>query len=175
MNVAGTAGRLLMLLLLFPTVGVTQSQAPRFPGEVEQVTVDVVVLDKDGEPVRGLKASDFTLYEDGKAQPSVSFEAIEAPEAPAAPEPSALVRRRVSTNQAPPGPERSFVLVFDDVHLSTTQAERAKKSVAGKRSLMRVWCRSSRSHMTNTRSDHSSSSRVRGVLAKGAVPADRTS
>jgi VWFA-related protein len=134
MNVRRTwpaARRLAVLMLLsFPAAAVTQSPAPRFPGEVEQVTVDVVVLDKDGEPVRGLKASDFTLYEDGKAQPAVSFEAIEAPETPPAAEPSALVRRRVSTNQGAPGPERSFVLVFDDVHLSTTQAEQAKKSVA---------------------------------------------
>jgi VWFA-related protein len=41
------------------------------------VTLDVVVNDKNGEPVRGLTRDDFTIYEDKVAQPIVSFEATE--------------------------------------------------------------------------------------------------
>jgi len=41
------------------------------------VTLDVVVNDKDGQPVRGLTRDDFTIYEDKLAQPIVSFEATE--------------------------------------------------------------------------------------------------
>jgi VWFA-related protein len=121
---------LLCLTVLSAPPASSQSPAPRFPGQVEQVTVDVVVLDKDGQPVTGLKAEDFTVYEDGKPQPIATFEAIQVPDAaPAAP--SSLGRRRVSTNVSPPGPpERSFVIVVDTVHLSHTQAEQARASVA---------------------------------------------
>jgi VWFA-related protein len=118
-----------LLLLVLPAVAGPQPQTPSFPGQVEQVTVDVVVLDKDGQPVTGLKAEDFTVYEDGKPQRVASFESIEVPEQ-AAPARAALLRRRVSTNVAPPGPpERAFVLVFDNVHLTHTQAEQAKRAV----------------------------------------------
>jgi VWFA-related protein len=48
---------------------------PDFPARADAITVDVIVLDKDGRPVRGLKASDFTVREDGKPQPIVGFEA----------------------------------------------------------------------------------------------------
>ena len=34
-----------------------------FPAEVERVTVDVVVVDKQGQPVRSLTQADFEIYE----------------------------------------------------------------------------------------------------------------
>jgi len=41
------------------------------------VTLDVVVNDKNGQPVRGLTRDDFTIYEDKVAQSIVAFEATE--------------------------------------------------------------------------------------------------
>jgi len=41
---------------------------------VHQVLVDIVVTDKDGKPVRGLKKSDFTVKEDGRPQHLLSFD-----------------------------------------------------------------------------------------------------
>lgn len=41
---------------------------------VRQVPVDVVVLDEAGNPMKGLKAGDFTVQEDGQAQKIQSFE-----------------------------------------------------------------------------------------------------
>ncbi len=41
---------------------------------VRRVPIDVVVLDKQGNPVRGLKKKDFILKEDGKTQNVVSFD-----------------------------------------------------------------------------------------------------
>ena len=38
--------------------------------------MDVVVLDERGEPVRGLAREDFRLFEDGRPQEIVSFEAF---------------------------------------------------------------------------------------------------
>src|SRR5262245_58211060 len=56
---------------------------PTFPAEVEQVTVDVVVVDRDGRPVTNLKSEDLEVYEDGVRQAIVSFDAIEVPPAAA--------------------------------------------------------------------------------------------
>src|SRR6266702_1753017 len=57
----------------------TQERRPTYTLSVSSqlVTVDVVVNDKKGQPVRGLKRDDFTIYEDNVPQPIVSFEAPE--------------------------------------------------------------------------------------------------
>ena len=45
-----------------------------FRGGVELIYVNVVVRDKDGNVVRGLKAEDFVVTEDGKPQSVSSFD-----------------------------------------------------------------------------------------------------
>lgn len=109
--------------------GAAQSgETPRFPGDVELVTVDVVVTDKAGRPVPGLTAADFTVEEEGVAQPVSSFEAVELPQAPAAAPPP---RPRVSTNQVPhPRASRTFLIVFDDLHMRPVDAPQAKGAIA---------------------------------------------
>jgi VWFA-related protein len=101
---------------------------PTFPGRVEQVTVDVVVVDRNGVPVRDLAQGDFEVLEDGVPQQVVSFEAVEVP--PAA---SAVPRSlpRVSTNrEAESERGRTFVVLFDDIRLTPAMAQRAKAAVA---------------------------------------------
>ena len=67
-----------------------------FPTGVEQVTVDVVVLDRKGEPVPGLGKDDFTVLDEGRPQDIVSFEMVRPPAAASA---AVLGRRpRVATN-----------------------------------------------------------------------------
>ena len=61
----------------------SQESPPTFPAQVEQVTVDVVVTDKKGEPVTGLTKEDLQIYENGVAQTIVSFDAVEVADAPA--------------------------------------------------------------------------------------------
>ena len=56
---------------------------PDFPARAELITVDVVVLGKDGRPIRGLKPSDFAIREDGKPQAIVGFEARDLAVVPA--------------------------------------------------------------------------------------------
>ena len=62
-------------------VAVAAAQEPRdvptFASKVDLVTVDAVVQDGKGRPVRGLTADDFTLLEDGKPQTIASFEAFD--------------------------------------------------------------------------------------------------
>ena len=127
----------LVLLLLFASSVHSQdakkpeeaSQAPpQFPAQIEQVTVDVVVVDKKGAPVTDLKAADFTVTEDGAPQAISSFEAVQAPATPSATLPE---RPRVSSNVAVPGHEgRVFVIVFDDVHLTRSDGTRAKVAIS---------------------------------------------
>jgi VWFA-related protein len=105
-----------------------RAQAPTFASRVEAVTVDVVILDKKGQPVSGLTRDDFVVSEDGVPQTLTSFDAVVVPEVPKAAE----VRRPVvSTNVVPATRRgRTFVLFFDDVHLTPTQAYRAKLAAA---------------------------------------------
>ncbi len=112
-----------------PAQGQPQATAetPSFPAQVEVVTVDTVVTDKKGTPIKGLTKDDFVLSEDGQRQSIVSFEAVEAPAAPSATPPTRPV---VSTNVTGVRNGRSFVIVFDDIHLTPFQARRAKAAVA---------------------------------------------
>jgi VWFA-related protein len=48
--------------------GVAQQPAPVFRSGIDVVQLDVSVLDKRRQPIRGLKAEDFTVLEDGKSQ-----------------------------------------------------------------------------------------------------------
>ena len=43
----------------------TPPAVPAFPAVVELITVDAVVLDRDGRPVPGLTREDFAVSEDG--------------------------------------------------------------------------------------------------------------
>ncbi len=105
-----------------------EGPASTFPSAVELVRVDLVVTDKDGRPVPGLTQADFALSENGAPQTIASFESVavaDAPESEAAAQPSFA-----STNVGPePRRARTFVVVFDDIHLSFAQAYRAKGAV----------------------------------------------
>jgi VWFA-related protein len=102
---------------------------PTFAAGTELVTVDTVVVDKQGKPIQGLGQGDFVVLEDGKPQKIVSFEAVVLPEQPATgPVPE---KPRVSSNLEPENRlGRTFVLLFDDIHMSPGQAERAKAAVS---------------------------------------------
>src|SRR5687768_5470472 len=56
-----------------------QTPAPAFKTEVELIQIDVSVLNASRQPVRGLTATDFTVFEDGHARPIRVFEAVELP------------------------------------------------------------------------------------------------
>jgi VWFA-related protein len=107
-------------------------QKPSFPAEAEIVTVDVVVLSRAGEAVPDLRREDFAVSEDGVRQEVVAFEAVHRPAplpgtpAGAAPQPVL----RASTNRVIPGQEpATFVIVFDELHLDSTEAERGRRAL----------------------------------------------
>lgn len=75
---------------------------PKEPGLVMRVTtrmvlVDAVILDKEGRPVKGLKADDFTVIEDGLRQRIASFS--ERGSDKAKPVPSPVLPAHVTTNR----------------------------------------------------------------------------
>ena len=112
-----------------PTPSPSPGEAtPTFPSQVELVTVDLVATDKKGTPIPDLKASDFVVTEDGDPQTIASFDAVQLP-ATASGTPKAPPR--VSTNTEPEARTgRTFVILFDTIHLALPQAQRAKIAVA---------------------------------------------
>jgi VWFA-related protein len=92
-------------------------QPPTFGVEAQLVLVDVRVV-RDGQPVPGLKPSDFAVFEDGVERPVAHFEEIWAR---GIPRPQAPGRYVVHP--------RAFVFVVDELHLTPFQAEEVKRAM----------------------------------------------
>jgi hypothetical protein len=103
---------------------------PRFSSKVDLVTVDAVVLDRQGRPVRGLTAEDFTLLEDGKPQVVASFEAFDLGAAAALPVPKAPPGSVATNVRSARAAARSFVLLVDDLSLAPTRQEVVRTALA---------------------------------------------
>jgi VWFA-related protein len=111
-----------------PAAAAQAAEPPTFPAQVEQVIVDVVVTDKKGNAIRGLKREDLAVTEDGAPQTVVSFEAVQLPDQPSAVPPPPP---RVSVNTTPDERRgRTFVIVFDDMNITPWRANQAKAAVA---------------------------------------------
>jgi VWFA-related protein len=100
---------------------------PSFPTKAEAITVDVVVLGRDGKPVRGLTKADFTVLEDGQPQEVVSFEAREMQAGTA--EPKAAAAEPVVSNETPRN-GRVMALVLDDLGIGLLGMNDVRKAVA---------------------------------------------
>jgi VWFA-related protein len=103
-----------------------QPAVPRFRTGVDIVLLDVTVLDRSRQPIRGLKATDFAILEEGRPQPIVSFDELSVPE----PDGSLASWMRdvapdVRTNT---GDDRRIVLlVLDDATISFTRTQQVRK------------------------------------------------
>jgi VWFA-related protein len=86
---------------------------PRFTTGVDLVQIDVSVLDRGGNPVRGLTEQDFSLFENGKPQVIRGFVPIELP-APV--RPGAAWVRDIGPDVVANRPEmrRLVVILMDD-------------------------------------------------------------
>ena len=72
--------------------------------------VDVTATDADGQPVHGLKQSDFTILEDGKPQPIRNFEEVSSQYV----EPPRQMPPNVYTNLEPPPPTSAVNILLMD-------------------------------------------------------------
>jgi VWFA-related protein len=131
---ARAAALLLAVVAGGPALAQTR-QAPVFRAGVETVQIDVVVRDREGNPIYGLTADDFVILDRGRPQPIVAFKAVrrEDHETPA----STSARRRpittrldVSSNQTA-NASRLVVLVLDDLHGFRGRDEVVKKIARG--------------------------------------------
>ena len=115
--------------------GSAAGQAFRFRAAATRVIVDVLVLDRDGNPVPGLTAADFELFEDGEPQRVASLDVVDweryeldgAVEA-AAPEAGAA---EADLEAAPVGnvSPRRFVIVFNRRRADPVNLRRAKRGL----------------------------------------------
>jgi VWFA-related protein len=126
------AGVLAGALLATGLAGQEPPAVPSFPSQTAAITVDVVVLDSSGQPVRDLARADFTVLEDGRPQAIVGFEARALPTASPASE-VVVAPERVVTNVAPAatGSPRVFGVLIDDLGLSPAVAAQVKPAIGG--------------------------------------------
>jgi VWFA-related protein len=125
---------LTFLLLLCSAAPSTAQQAipeerPPFRSGVELVTVEASVLDRLGQPVRGLRADDFVVSVAGQARRVISAEFVEwtAAASPGPVDPDGV---RVSTNEGAHG-GRLFVFVVDQNSLDPGSAHRVTTAASG--------------------------------------------
>lgn len=119
------------------TVRPTPTPTPRDDGEVVKITtnliqVDASVTDSNGDPVTGLTANDFEIYENGQKQKITTFSFVSG----AAPPPSkAVAAANASDVPIPPAkvrPEqvrRTIALVVDDLMLSFQSAYYTRRAL----------------------------------------------
>jgi VWFA-related protein len=91
------------------------------------VVVRVVVRDAQGKPVKGLRKEDFKLFDSGKEQPIVQFEAESGAEPPSPPVASRKPQQAVAAlSSALPG--RFLALYFDDQYTSDSDMAQVRQA-----------------------------------------------
>jgi VWFA-related protein len=100
----------LLALIIGALPGAAQKNQPTFSGAAEVVAVEIPVqVIRDGEPVRGLKAEDFEVYDGRKKEPITGFEVLDLQSSGPAPGAAA----GPAAAQVPVAGRRHFLLLFD--------------------------------------------------------------
>jgi VWFA-related protein len=94
-------------------IGAQEIPAPTIRVTTHMVLVDVVVTDKQGKPVPGLRAEDFAIEEKGKAQKIASFTTTTEGATPPEPLPPGIYSNRAQY-RSPGGP--TAVLLLDGLN-----------------------------------------------------------
>jgi VWFA-related protein len=96
-----------------------QDQRPIFRAGINFVRVDVIVSDKDGNPVLDLKPEEFEIEEDGQRQKIEQFEVIKIDPLDQIQGPTnSEIRSRADEEREAARPEvRMFVILLDDYHV----------------------------------------------------------
>ena len=128
------------LLILAAAQQPSQPQPkPGFTSSVTVVEVDVVVTDKSGRLVRGLRQQDFAIAEDGRPVEIASFSALDAPAASA----DALMPPPDQSGSAFAANERSqdgrlVLIVLDDVQIGFTAGRMKTVKQVARRAVERL-------------------------------------
>ena len=144
---------LLGVILLAPLLAPAQQGPVRFEATTQLVVVNVSAKTKSGEALEGLKASDFTVTEDGKTQQIRVFE-FQRLEDTLLPAP-ALVTREAAVSSAKPATANSIapartgeikykdrrllVLFFDQAGMPVADQLRAQKAALQAQALAHIF------------------------------------
>lgn len=129
------AGAIVLPMLLWAQAG----QPPRIRTGINVVEVDVVVVDDNGVPVRGLQQQDFRVEEDGRPVDIASFTAIDLPLAPTdAAIPALDASGAASGTNAQPDDGRVVLVILDDYHVSFDAGRMGAARAAVKRMIERM-------------------------------------
>ncbi|MDO8834570.1 MAG: VWA domain-containing protein [Vicinamibacterales bacterium] len=111
-----------------PAAPAGQQQPPVFRAGVNFVRVDVIVSDRQGNPVTDLTADDFEVIEDGQAQRLELFKLINADGNPGpGAEPARPIRSRYDEEaEANRDDVRLFVVFLDDYHVRLGNSMRVR-------------------------------------------------
>jgi hypothetical protein len=99
---------------LASTVLPARQQRPTFRADIELVQLDVVVLDADGRPVRGLSKDDFTLIDAGVPRPVETIAEFTHVRPPETGLPAHLPHDVADNRDA--ATDRLVMIVLDDLH-----------------------------------------------------------
>jgi VWFA-related protein len=107
-------------------------QAPVFRSDINFVRVDVIVNDRQGNPVNDLKAEDFEVTEDGKAQSIQTFKLINVTEdVGVGTDPPREIRNPIEEQtEAARDDVRLFAVFLDDYHVRLENSMRAREPIA---------------------------------------------
>ena len=124
-----------VVLLILSTAGVAaqQQQQPVFRSKTDLIIVDAVVVDENGNAVRGLKAADFALTDRKKPQRIETFEEVwhqrargaNAGAAAAAQMLPVTLKLDVASNTSVQA-DRLVVVIVDDLHIFRGRTDKAK-------------------------------------------------
>jgi hypothetical protein len=129
MKTMKTRSRRWLLALLAAGLGAAAASAQTYVESTQVVVVEVPVqVIRDGEPVRGLTAADFEVYDGREKQTLTGFEAVDL---------ATLSGEAVSTAELPVSARRHFLILFDLTFSAPEALVKARKAAASRRGRIR--------------------------------------
>ena len=115
-----------------PAAPASPEQTPIFRADINFVRVDVIVTDRQGNPVHDLKQEDFEVTEDGKPQSIQTFKLINVTEDTGlGADPPREVRNQIEEQmEAARDDVRVFSIFLDDYHVRLENSMRAREAIA---------------------------------------------
>lgn len=108
------------------------AEQPTFRADINFVRVDVIVSDRQGNPVHDLRQEDFEITEDGKPQTIQTFKLVNVTEnAGVGSDPPREVRNLIEEQtEASRDDVRLFAVFLDDYHVRLENSMRAREPIA---------------------------------------------
>jgi VWFA-related protein len=109
----------------------TPQQPPTFRLRIDSVSVDVIVTDKQGNPISELTADDFEIREAGKVQKIETFKHIKVDDTEDASPPREIQSFEDQRRETARENNRLYVIFLDDYHVRKGNSLRIRQELAG--------------------------------------------